>query len=207
MAARPGFCRCQPIEVVARVTRPRPPVPYSWHLLCPSVSPRVRLVHLEPAASSTQGEPIGRATQTTSAHACPLPRMVSRSGLNLRDAVWNSPMKPLGQRSDSRSYFMGLFNSWYVKFDNLKDKTNSFLSLASRIPGRPLILPFNLSPALDSRLRVTVSSYKHLCFLHHVLSSEFEHVNPSAFVPSARGMLRDASIETCRSMLRSIRRL
>jgi hypothetical protein len=68
--------------------------------------PRPRLVHLEPAASSTQGEPIGRATPTTSAHACPLPRMVS--ALNLRDAAWNLPMKPLGQRSDSRSYFMAL---------------------------------------------------------------------------------------------------
>jgi hypothetical protein len=75
-------------------------------------------------------------------------------------------------------------------FDILKDKINSFQSFASGSSSHP-----SLQPISGSR----VSTSCHCCFLHHVLSSLFKHVNPNAVVPIARGMLRDAFIETCRS--------
>ncbi|KAF8465157.1 hypothetical protein DFH94DRAFT_360910 [Russula ochroleuca] len=60
---------------------------------------------------------------------------------------------------------------------------------------RPLILPIYLStPAFNF---VAMSSYNHFCFLQHIRSSAFPHVNPNAVLPSAEGSLRDALAETC----------
>jgi len=42
-----------------------------------------------------------------------------------------------------------------------------------------------------------MSSYDHFCFLQHIRTSAFPHVNPSAVLPSAEGSLRDALAETC----------
>jgi hypothetical protein len=42
-----------------------------------------------------------------------------------------------------------------------------------------------------------MSSYNHFCFLQHIRSSAFPHVNPNAVLPSAEGSLRDALAETC----------
>ena len=43
---------------------------------------------------------------------------------------------------------------------------------------------------------VAMSSYDHFCFLQHIHSSEFPHVNSSAVLPSAEGSLRDALADT-----------
>ncbi len=42
-----------------------------------------------------------------------------------------------------------------------------------------------------------MSSYNHFCFLRHIRSSAFPHVNPTAVLPSAEGSLRDALAEMC----------
>ncbi|KAH9953468.1 hypothetical protein BC827DRAFT_134941 [Russula dissimulans] len=60
---------------------------------------------------------------------------------------------------------------------------------------RPLILPIYLSsPAFNF---VAMSSYNHFCFLQHIRTSAFPHVNPSAVLPSVESSLRDALAETC----------
>lgn len=53
-------------------------------------------------------------------------------------------------------------------------------------PGRPLILPIDmsLSPAFNF---VAMSSYDHFYFLQHVLSSAFPYVNASTILPLAEG--------------------
>jgi len=42
-----------------------------------------------------------------------------------------------------------------------------------------------------------MSSYNHFCFLQHIRTSAFPHVNPSAVLPSVESSLRDALAETC----------
>jgi hypothetical protein len=61
--------------------------------------------------------------------------------------------------------------------------------------GRPLILPIYLSsPAFNL---VSMTSYMHFCFLRHIRSLAFPHVNSSTVLPSAEASLRDALAETC----------
>jgi hypothetical protein len=58
-----------------------------------------------------------------------------------------------------------------------------------------LILPiYLLSPAFNL---VSMMSYTHFCFLWHIHSLAFPHINSSVVLPSAKGSLHDALAETC----------
>jgi hypothetical protein len=58
-----------------------------------------------------------------------------------------------------------------------------------------LILPIYLSsPAFNL---VSMMSYMHFCFLQHICSSAFPHVNSSVILPSTEGLLCDVLTETC----------
>jgi len=50
------------------------------------------------------------------------------------------------------------------------------------------------SPAFNL---ISMTLYSHFCFLQHIHNSAFPHVNPSAVLPSAKGLLHDTLIETC----------
>jgi hypothetical protein len=125
--SRPGFCRRQPI--VARVARPRPPVS-SAMLFSVSIPVDGDVSNLQPAL--LKGSPYVVRLHLHQPPGPPPPAhyLVWR-GTEFAGCCPEYADETTRTWRDSGSLDHCL-RFWYVIFDTLKDKTNSFPSLASR---------------------------------------------------------------------------